>query len=448
MKELFQLSVDGSIAVLVVLALDWAFRNSMSTKWRRIWWVLLPIAFLVHVPLRLLPPIKLFSTETNSSTNAVTISLPATHEATASLSRDEIFVICWAIGAAVYLILVAVRTLQTSRFWAHQRLCTRTPLLEMLEDCKMEIGVVTPIGLVLSDEIQAPAILGWLRPRILLPSLLTEQMTGPELRAVMLHELGHFRSGDLLWSWLFTLACAIHWYNPFVHWAHHAWRQFIEESADETVLTLLNDSSELAYGKVLLKAIRHANSRPPCGALAIGESIHQLKHRIIMITHCRNRSNRPIVALFCALPLLLGFILPISHAQTNNSVTVTDPKEAAVTAIKAWLELIDQGHYAQSWDEADGPEFKKALTQAQWVQALNQARKPLGKVKSRVLASAALQIASCKDAPSSVIKLSSDVVTAQFNTSFENMASSLETVLFVKTPDGSWKAVGYTVKPN
>lgn len=448
MKVLFQLSIDGSIAVLVVFALDWAFRNSMSTKLRRIWWILIPIAFLVNVPLRLLPPVKMSVTETDPSATPVTTFLPATHELATSVSPEEILFVCWVIGAAAYLIVVAARTLQTYRFWAHQRLCTRTPLLEMLEDCKMEMGVVTPIALVLSDEIQAPAILGWLRPRILLPRRLIEQMTGPELRTVLLHELGHYRSGDLLWSWLFTLSCAVHWFNPFVHWAHHAWRQFIEESADETVLSLLNGSSETAYGEVLLKAIRHANSHPPCGALAIGESIHQLKHRLIMITHYRNRSNRPIVALFCALPLLLGFILPISHAQSNNSAIVTDPKEVAVAAIKAWLEVIDQGHYAQSWDEADGQEFKKALTQVQWVQALDQARKPLGKVKSRLLASAALQLASNKNAPSSVIKLNSDIVTAQFNTSFENLAAALETVIFEKTTDGSWKAVGYTVRPN
>ena len=243
------------------------------------------------------------------------------------------------------------------------------------------------------------------------------------------------------------MVCALHWFNPLAHIAYNAWRRFIEESADETVLTSLNGQNEPAYGEVLLKAIRHANSRPPCGALAIGESIHQLKYRLVVISQYRQRSTRPIVALLCGLPLILGFILPISHAQTNNSAAVADPKETAVAAIKAWLGVIDEGNYAQSWTEAS-PEFQKALTQAQWTSALNQVRTPLGKLKSRTLASAALQLASAKNAPDSLIKLSTDAVTAQFNTSFENMSAALETVIFEKGSNGSWQAVGYTIKPN
>lgn len=442
-----KLSCDGSIVVLVVFALDWGFRNSMSSKLRRLWWLLIPTAFLVSVPLRLLPPTKL-SVATISLSNAALIPVTAfSHEAKVAVSLEAILAVCWGIGSVAYLIIVAARTLQTYHFWAHQRLCTRTSLLELLEDCKMEMGIVTPFGLVLSDEIQAPAILGWLRPRILLPRNLTEQMSTRELQSILFHELAHLRSYDLLGSWFFTFACAIHWFNPLAHIAHHGWRQFIEESADETALTLLNGHNEPAYGEVLLKAIRHANSRPPCGALAIGESIHQLKYRLVMITQYRHRSTQPILAFLCGLPLVLGFILPISHAQTNDSATVADPKEIAVASIKAWLAGIDQGNYTQSWTDAS-PAFQKALTQAQWVGALKQVRKPLGKLKSRTLASAFLQPASSKDTPADAIKQSSDFMIAQYNTSFENLASSLETVTFAKSPEGSWKAAGYYIKPN
>src|SRR6185503_13513721 len=54
-------------------------------------------------------------------------------------------------------------------------------------------------------------------------------------------------------------------------------------------------------------------------------------------------------------------------------------------AAQSWLAQIDSGNYAKSWKESSAY-FRGAMTEKGWVDALNGARKPLGKLISRKLA--------------------------------------------------------------
>jgi hypothetical protein len=332
---------------------------------------------------------------------------------------------------------VAIQTRSALRCWSRVRLSTDPALLGVLEDCKGEAGITAPIGLVVSDDVSAPALMGWLRPRILLPPQTASALSQSQMRAVLLHELAHFRSLDIPLSWLFTLARAVHWFNPVVHLVSRAWINFREEAADEAALRTVNDSSGQAYGEALLAALRHAQNRPaPFGALAIGESIHHLKRRLVMINHYPNRSPHSLAAILILIVLVTGAVLrPVQAAEA-------DSKQAAVAAMQTWLQEIDHGHYDQSWSDA-ASSFQKAITSSQWVTALKEARTPEGACLARKLASAMEQTG----VPSPTGTQHGDFVIAQFNSSFENLKYAVETVTFEKAPDGIWKAAGYYIKP-
>jgi len=73
--------------------------------------------------------------------------------------------------------------------------------------------------------------------------------------------------------------------------------------------------------------------------------------------------------------LLFAGIIFISCGQNESaeksnttSIATTDNTEAeneAVTAAKAWLELIDSQQYEKSWDKT-APMFKNAVERDQW----------------------------------------------------------------------------------
>ena len=113
-------------------------------------------------------------------------------------------------------------------------------------------------------------------------------------------------------------------------------------------------------------------------------------------------------------------------------------EKAATAAAQAWLARIDSGSYATSWKEASGY-FRGASTEKGWVDALTGVRKPLGNLVSRKLAKSQ-NAQSLPGAPDG------NYVVMQFDTSFANKKSAVETVTFIEEKDGKWKAPGYYIK--
>jgi len=111
---------------------------------------------------------------------------------------------------------------------------------------------------------------------------------------------------------------------------------------------------------------------------------------------------------------------------------------AAVEPAQSWLRDIDNGNYAQSWTNA-AAYFQQAITSEKLAESLQQARKPLGPLVSRKIKSAQ-ELASLPGAPDG------RYIVMQFETSFTNKKSAVETVTFMQEKDGQWRAAGYYIK--
>jgi len=126
-------------------------------------------------------------------------------------------------------------------------------------------------------------------------------------------------------------------------------------------------------------------------------------------------------------------LLPIATmAQT------VDQETEAVTAAEGWLALVDAGKYGESWKAASGF-FKIAVPQGQWEQSLKAVRSPLGKIVSRKLLSKTY-MTSLPGAPDG------EYLVIQFETSFQNKKSAIETITPMKEKDGKWRVSGYYIK--
>jgi Protein of unknown function (DUF4019) len=115
-----------------------------------------------------------------------------------------------------------------------------------------------------------------------------------------------------------------------------------------------------------------------------------------------------------------------------------DKTKAAELASEAWLKFVDSGDYSQSWIEASSL-FKAAVTQQQWEQKVRAARQPLGALISRNLKSAQYTT-TLPGAPDG------QYVVIQYDTSFANKKSAIETVTPMLDKDGQWRVSGYFIK--
>jgi len=132
------------------------------------------------------------------------------------------------------------------------------------------------------------------------------------------------------------------------------------------------------------------------------------------------------------LALVLILVPITTMAQT------VDQETEAVTAAEGWLALVDAGKYGESWKAASGY-FKIAVPQGQWEQSLKAVRSPLGKLVSRKLLSKTY-MTSLPGAPDG------EYLVIQFETSFQNKKSAIETITPMKEKDGKWRVSGYYIK--
>ena len=136
--------------------------------------------------------------------------------------------------------------------------------------------------------------------------------------------------------------------------------------------------------------------------------------------------------------IIVGFA--IMAAGSASVVTAQDAtkEKTAVAAAEKWLAIIDDGKYLDSWKEA-ADYFRAAVKQDQWEQSLLAVRKPLGKLISRKVKRTSYKT-SLPGAPDG------EYVVIQFETSFENKKSAIETITPMMDTDGSWRVSGYYIK--
>ncbi len=132
--------------------------------------------------------------------------------------------------------------------------------------------------------------------------------------------------------------------------------------------------------------------------------------------------------------LVLSLFVWVGFAAAQG----TEREKAGTAATGKWLALVDSGNYGQSWKEA-AQYFRDAVTEAKWAQTLEQVRDPLGKLVSREVKSA-VNKTSLPGAPDG------EYVLIEFQASFENKKSAIETVTSMLEKDGTWRIAGYFIK--
>lgn len=100
----------------------------------------------------------------------------------------------------------------------------------------------------LADYISSPFVLGLLRPKIYLPSKLTEQ----EQTYIIQHEQHHIRRFDPIVKILAFAALCVHWFNPLVWLAFMLSGKDMEMSCDEAVMKSMDSDIRAEYSTSLL----------------------------------------------------------------------------------------------------------------------------------------------------------------------------------------------------
>jgi beta-lactamase regulating signal transducer with metallopeptidase domain len=133
-------------------------------------------------------------------------------------------------------------------------------------------------NIYLADSHLTPFVIDVIRPRIYLPSALSER----ERDYIILHERTHIRRLDHIVKLAAFLALSIHWFNPLVWVAFMCCMKDMEMSCDEAVMKKMGDGIGADYSASLLSLA--TGRKILAGApLAFGEG--NTKSRIKNVLH-------------------------------------------------------------------------------------------------------------------------------------------------------------------
>lgn len=323
MKEvlltLLSLTLSGSLLCMLLLLLRPVMGNRVPRAVSYYLWLavllrfLIPFGYGITLPQPPQPTQEMVRQETilperQDQTNTqtapitppsepVTVDQPETTQPSAPApSLPGVLVSLWlAVGAGFFFWHIAAY----ARFSRRVRISLAPPTAEALALFE-ELGHSRRMKLACSNQVNAPMLLGALRPVIVLPQ------GGPSLppqalAAALRHELTHARRGDIFYKWLVVLVTSLHWFNPLVHWLGRRIALDCELSCDEAVLRALEPEQRMAYGDMLLLLAARPGRPSPWMATPLCQKGKRLKARLLGIKGYR----RPGKAAIC-LTLVLG----------------------------------------------------------------------------------------------------------------------------------------------
>lgn len=242
----------------------------------------------------------------------------------------------WLIGAAVMAGYVLFCNYRLWRIIKRQRLVTRQAILDLLEDCKAQLGLQTVVGVVETDKIKTPCLFGYLRPRLLLPTGTLEQLTPEQMRYVFLHELAHLKRHDIFIGWLMATVQVLHWFNPAVWFAMVQINADRELACDELALSTLKENEPQAYGSTILTFLERFSRQQKLPAMAgIAENQSLLRRRLTMIATFKNKKASFIPAV--VIMLLLAATTFTSARSIEERMETSSSED-----VPEWISVEDE----------------------------------------------------------------------------------------------------------
>ncbi len=228
----------------------------------------------------------------------------------------------WLLGVAALSLYTACGLARVHRLRWHGLQRLDAPWMEALESLQRGLGVSRAIGLYTSALAEAPAVIGWARPYILLPVTALTGLNESQLRAILAHELAHIRRHDYLVNLLQTAVETLLFYHPAVWWAGKQIRQEREHCCDDIAVAVCGDAVEYASALAEIEAIRGRIPEPALAANG-GDLLGRIR-RLLGEQPNSSRSVGRITAM--ALALLIGGVPALLSQEAKPTFDVDSVK--------------------------------------------------------------------------------------------------------------------------
>ena len=330
-KILLSLSVSGPLLLLIILGLKPLYKNRFSKRWQYYVWIIVALRFLLPFTPDTTIVGSLFEKfDTAAITNEIPTSpnvpvpvgtgnskaepIQTNREINDTAMREpfNIYVCLFFIWSALALVLFVRKITVYQGFIqyikAGNKEVSDIKILNLLSDCEEKLNINTRVELSCNPLIASPMLIGFFRPRIILP---VGELEDKELSYIFVHELTHYKQRDMFYKWLIQIVVCVHWFNPFVYLLEKEVNKSCELSCDEKAISILDEKAKREYGDTLISFLKSNNLyKSSLASVTLTEGAEQLKERLGAIMKFRKKSKviTAITAIFTVIVCVCFFV--------------------------------------------------------------------------------------------------------------------------------------------
>ena len=215
--------------------------------------------------------------ETLPANNAVAKTSARVSQLSSSLDALPWLVEAWLLGVAFFSLRSAGGFLLLERERRKQSITASARVLAMCQTLQRRLGLERAIRYCECTWLQAPAVIGWFRPIVLLPVTALTGLSEEQLQLVIVHELAHIQRLDPFVNVFQISVETLLFYHPAVWWLNQRIRAEREHCCDDVAVSLCGNPVEYARALTLMEEWRSAP------ALAMAANRGPLSDRIFRV---------------------------------------------------------------------------------------------------------------------------------------------------------------------
>ncbi|WP_443938265.1 M56 family metallopeptidase [Pedobacter sp. MW01-1-1] len=191
-----------------------------------------------------------------------------------------------------------------------------------------KLSIRKKIQFEISSLVNVPLVIGYLKPIVLFPLALVNQLETEQVEAILIHELSHIRRNDFLLNLIKTAIETVLFFNPFVWLAGRFIHIEREHACDDLVLKLTGKPLNYAHALLKLELLKDKNS--PAYALAATGKSQNLYQRIKRITNMKTNYLNAKQQM-AALTLGLACLFSIAWINPSEKKEKTQKRSTKIT---------------------------------------------------------------------------------------------------------------------
>lgn len=253
-----------------------------------------------------------------------------------------LLVALYIAGVAVMCIKLAADLAQLQQIRKKQVLPADSAWEHYLDRLKLQLRIPRKVKLLLSQYVQVPVMIGFLKPVILVPAAMFNNLSAEQLEAILLHELAHIKRNDYILNIFQSIVETALFFNPFVWWISKYIRLEREHCCDDMVLA--HTSQPLHYAKALVALEEYRFTTNPMVMAAADNKQHlfyRIKRIMEMKTSHLNYSQKFMAILIIAVGLTaIAWITPSAKQDKDQKTVAADASPVVTTRAMQLNQLL------------------------------------------------------------------------------------------------------------